>query len=797
MGRIPGTLRSRIATDVPVFTQEATNLTQDFRSDDFALIAQGDDVPPFRVGHAAPWRRLMPPTDQLTQPHGHRPSPIPVSAGRSRPESPRGATSTTSGRELTALSLLIAFRRRWVPALLVGVPATLLVTALVWQLIPARYESSAVLKIQQFEQVLSFDTKERRADFLTYRDTQKAFIRSRGVVTAALRNPDVAGCRTLQEIDYPVDWLMKELNVDEQTSDEFLKISLEGEHPEDLALIVNAVKDAYMDEVVYNERNERIEQLRRLEKEFLEKDRKVRAAQENIDRLAESLGTGDEKIAVLNQSLIQEQLRDLQKDLREINGRIIAEEAARQSLTERGVEADERTMGGLLGTPTLPSPPTESPAGPGGMNDRLQRELVSVRQQIAQYRQQLRNADHPDLLALKEQERQLLTLLTGAVPVDPETGSAVAVSRLDWLRKQREKLKVDIEVLEEELREVGRRAVELEREKRDIELDQSTRDDLATQINHRRVELNAPQRITVVQDAHVPEKREVAKKFQLSGLSAVATFGCCVLGFTLFEWLSHRVGSTRDLTGDAGLQVLGTIPSPLSGGIAGTGLFARTVDPDRWQRAVTESMDVVRTYLMRHLDPGRPASILITSASANEGKTSITCQLAASLARTGKRVALVDCDFRRPSAFEHVRAEAGPGLSEYLRGEVQAEDIRQPTSARGLTFIPAGAVDQQVLQRLAGDGGRLLISELKAQFDFVLIDTSPLMFVAEPSMLAQNADIVLLATRRDYSRVPWVVQARDSLRSLQVPLLGAIMVGADSDFQRETYGYQQEISDSN
>jgi Mrp family chromosome partitioning ATPase len=102
-------------------------------------------------------------------------------------------------------------------------------------------------------------------------------------------------------------------------------------------------------------------------------------------------------------------------------------------------------------------------------------------------------------------------------------------------------------------------------------------------------------------------------------------------------------------------------------------------------------------------------------------------------------------------------------------------------------------VDQRVLQLLAVDGGRSLIQQLKARFDFVIIDTSPLLFVAEPSMIAQNTDIVLLATRKDYSRVQYVLQARDSLRSLQVPLLGAIMVGADSDFQRQTYGYQQEV----
>ena len=283
------------------------------------------------------------------------------------------------------------------------------------------------------------------------------------------------------------------------------------------------------------------------------------------------------------------------------------------------------------------------------------------------------------------------------------------------------------------------------------------------------------------------------KKTQLSLLAGMATLGCIVCGFTLVEWLSYRIGAATDISGEVGLRLVGTIPSPDRGGLLGLGIFAGKVDYDEWNRAVTESMDVVRTFLMRHIDPARPASILIAGASANEGKTTVSCQLAASLARTGKRVALVDCDFRRPSAHLMVEGQQGPGLSEFLRGEKSLDEIRQQTQAPGLSFIGAGQVDQRVLQLLAVDGGRNLIQQLKARFDFVIIDTSPLLFVAEPSMIAQNADIVLLATRKDYSRVQYVIQARDSLRSLQVPLLGAIMVGSDSDFQRQTYGYQQEV----
>ena len=421
----------------------------------------------------------------------------------------------------------------------------------------------------------------------------------------------------------------------------------------------------------------------------------------------------------------------------------------------------------------------------------LQRELMLVQQKIAQFESQLNNPHHPDLLTLKKQEQMLRSML-GAPTTGAPTGPA-PVSRIDYLNRQKEQLLTDIDLQTNRLEEVNTRIIELEREKSKITKDIDLRDKLQTQKNQQQVELYAPDRITVVQDANIPEEPEIKKKTQLSILAGLATLGCIVCGFTLFEWFSYRVGAATDVSSDVGLRVVGTIPSPDRGGLLGLGIFAGKVDYDEWNRAVTESMDVVRTFLMRHIDPSRPASILITSASANEGKTTVSCQLAASLARTGKRVALVDCDFRRPSAHLMVEGHQGPGLSELMRGEATLDQIRQQTQAPGLTFIGAGEVDQRVLQLLSVDGGRSLIQQLKAKFDFVIIDTSPLLFVAEPSMIAQNADVVLLSTRKDYSRVQYVIQARDSLRSLQVPLLGAIMVGADSDFQRQTYGYQQEV----
>ncbi len=704
----------------------------------------------------------------------------------SRPDG--SAPRSNSGvRELTAMGILTALRRRWVPALMLAIPAALLASAIVWVQIPAKYESSAVLKIQQFEQSIAFGNENRSTEINTYVDTAKAFIKSRGVLTSALRNPKVAECRTLSNIQHPVEWLMKELSVDGQVSVEFLKISLQGDIPEDLALIVNAVKESYLNEVVYNERNKRIETLRKAEQSHRDVDNRVRAAQANIERLATHLGSTEPEMLIHQQERIELRISDLEKKLAEYNDSILAEEALQAQGLSGGLFGGDPGLSRNRNAPGTTTPGTQAPLDYRG-------RLIQVLQEIEQFERNTRNPNHPDLLAKRKEADQLRGLLgVGTAPSADGIAAPAPFSRVTYLTKLRDAIASEIIEQEKLFAEKNLQMLDLEREQREIDPDVKMRESLAQEIREQEVELNAPDRITSVQDANVPEEREIKKKTQLSTLAALAVFSSIVCGFTLFEWFSYRIGAATDISSEVGLRLIGTIPSPDRGGLLGLGIFAGKVDYDEWNRAVTESMDVVRTFLMRHIDPSRPASILIAGASANEGKTTVSCQLAASLARTGKRVALVDCDLRRPSAHLMVGGQQGPGVSELMRGEATLDEIRQQTQAPGLTFIGAGQVDQRVLQLLSIDGGRSLIQQLKSRFDFVIIDTSPLLFVAEPSMVAQNADIVLLATRKDYSRVRYVVQARDSLRSLQVPLLGAIMVGADSDFQRQTYGYQQEV----
>ena len=180
-------------------------------------------------------------------------------------------------RPVTFWSILDAFRRRWIPTLAVGIPAALLVGALLWQLVPAEYESSALLKVHQFEQRVADNINgDKDQDLKTYRDTVINFLKSREVSEYALRIEGVKETRLLRDQSTPVDWLLEHIEVHGDFSPEFVRITLAGEHPPDLATIVDAIKDAYLDNIVYQERNERIQNLRRIETKFAVLDKSGR-----------------------------------------------------------------------------------------------------------------------------------------------------------------------------------------------------------------------------------------------------------------------------------------------------------------------------------------------------------------------------------------------------------------------------------------------------------------------------------------------------------------------------------------
>src|SRR5262249_12567800 len=147
------------------------------------------------------------------------------------------------------------------------------------------------------------------------------------------------------------------------------------------------------------------------------------------------------------------------------------------------------------------------------------------------------------------------------------------------------------------------------------------------------------------------------------------------------------------------------------------------------------------------------------------------------IARAGRKTLLIDCDLRNPAAHQLFDLPRGPGFSELIRGEATLDEVIRPTSAAGLWMITAGACNARTIRALAHEEIHTIFEQLKRQFDFVVVDSSPVLPVADALQIGQHVDAVLCSILRDVSRVPKVSAASERLMTLGIRILGAVVTG--------------------
>jgi len=168
--------------------------------------------------------------------------------------------------------------------------------------------------------------------------------------------------------------------------------------------------------------------------------------------------------------------------------------------------------------------------------------------------------------------------------------------------------------------------------------------------------------------------------------------------------------------------------------------------------AISESFRNLRSNLF--LKSGRSASkvILITSSQPQDGKSFISFNLASSIASVGYRTLLIDCDLRRPTLHTKLKQENTVGLTNYMANKASADEIIRSTSVSNLNFIPAGPVIPNPSELLELGVLDDLIEFLKTNYDYIVIDTTPVGIVADATLLMKYATKVLMIIRNNYTR---------------------------------------------
>lgn len=167
---------------------------------------------------------------------------------------------------------------------------------------------------------------------------------------------------------------------------------------------------------------------------------------------------------------------------------------------------------------------------------------------------------------------------------------------------------------------------------------------------------------------------------------------------------------------------------------------------------VAEAIKVLRTNLI--FSGVNTRAVALTSYNASEGKSTLALQLAASLAETGKRVVMVDADLRKSALVSRLRHKGKvPGLSHYLTGMANADELLCDTDVPGLYIMFAGQRVPNPAELLGSDGFQRLIPALKQAFDYVIVDAAPLGQVIDCAIMAPSLDGVIMvvdATNNNY-----------------------------------------------
>jgi len=157
---------------------------------------------------------------------------------------------------------------------------------------------------------------------------------------------------------------------------------------------------------------------------------------------------------------------------------------------------------------------------------------------------------------------------------------------------------------------------------------------------------------------------------------------------------------------------------------------------------------------------------------------------------------LLDADLRNPAIHRLFGVSRSPGLCELMRGENDLAEAIQPTPAPQLTFIPAGRCDSLALQALAQDGFQTVCAQLRTAYDFIVVDSAPVLPVADSLLVGHHVDAVVFSILHDVSRLPKVYAAHQRLEMLGIRMLGAVVSGTHVDSYGPNYQYTGPIEDS-
>jgi capsular exopolysaccharide synthesis family protein len=261
-------------------------------------------------------------------------------------------------------------------------------------------------------------------------------------------------------------------------------------------------------------------------------------------------------------------------------------------------------------------------------------------------------------------------------------------------------------------------------------------------------------------------------------MMALVLMGSCAAGMGVGIWrelTDQTVRSAQDVQYVTDLPLIATVPDSQLDRLP-TSAENPVLSADHPD---TVSSDEYRRILTRIIYPPEGTAelntVLVTSATRGDGKTSVACNLAISLARANRRVLLLDVCARRPTVERTLGLEQGPGLAEILASELQADEAIRPTRFENLSVLGPGLLGKEVIGKLASRDTVTFLEQAEQSFEHVIIDTPPALLMADARLLAPIVDGVIVVIGADITTLGMAQRCLSSLQQIGANIIGVVL----------------------
>jgi capsular exopolysaccharide synthesis family protein len=714
-------------------------------------------------------------------------APVPYAVEESEPPPP-----TEAALGYSPARVLRALRRRWHLAIPAGLVLAAIFGFAAEDFIRADYTARTQVAIAISQPGILADGGG--VDLSTYQRRQTALVKNRHVLQTAIDRPRVRDLTVIRNNSDPVGWLERELKADFKVPG-ILQITLDGPDPRELVVLLDAIREAYLEQGVNKETTDRKAALERVRALIEDEKKKLDEAQAAVTRKADEFGASDVFDARQRHQANLTRLANLENQLFQLDGTAQGWEQTRADLEARPPAKDA----------AAPIRPADLAAAIKLALDAdieaqaARADIARLEPQVIEYRRVVaKGTSNPNLEEKERELKQAQERLAAREPAvrgeairklssestrdydfrlrEHEARLADLKAQIDRGRGQMKSIAAEIKKLEADTLAEAHRIAELDHlaaQAAEIADGIKVAKGRAGSIE---IELRAPPRAETQETAVVVQVPNPSKKLKMVGGAVIAGFLAGLFGVAFLDLRSGRIDSPEGVDRHLHTGVVGCIPRVSPDALSAlVRAPAGPVGPA--EIAACDAADACRTLLLNALGTG-PKVVMVTSAAPGEGKTALTVQLALSLGRAGKRTLLIDGDIRRPSAHAVFGEPMSPGLSDVLRKTHPLPNVVRPGPLPTVYVLPAGVCNPQEAVSLLQLRFGSLIRKSRPHFDVILIDTPPLLNLPDAMVIGRHADGTILSLMNEVSTLPTTQAACARLRTMNLPLLGAVLNGA-------------------